>query len=546
MTTEAPVDGREISSELAGSQRAPLPGATRQGPTPRETPLTVTLKLRRRAELSHDPSEDRPMSRDELAESFGADPADMTAVRTAFEALGLTVSDANLATRSLTLSGSAGAMERAFGVELSDYAHPSGAYRGRTGAVRLPPSVGDRVVGVFGLDNRKVARRRHRAHAHNGGDAGGAVAAPLTPAQLTARYSFPPGDGAGQTVGLLEFGGRFAPADLTQFCDLAGLGATPEVLVIGVAGASTDRADGAEGEVMLDSEVIAGACPKARQVIYFADWTEQGWLAALDAAIQDKANDPGVLSISWGAPEDADIWTTQAMQQVNECLKDAAALGVTVCVATGDDGSSDGVKDGLAHVDFPASSPFALAVGGTTIPTEAAQGVASGPDRAWKQGDGLRADNGGSSGGGVSNVFPRPAWQAGIAVAPVNPGGLAGRCLPDLAVNADWTNSPYLTVVDGVAKPGGGTSAAAPLVAALITRINAARATAGKARVGCLTPNLYTAADGGRPMGQAVCVDVVDGDNITAPGGGYTAGLGYDAVSGWGTPDGQSLAAALP
>ncbi len=548
MTKRTPATDADTPIDLAGSHRTPVAGATRTGRTRADSPVTVTVKLRRRAAMTHDVSSGEALSRDQLAEAFGADPDDLKRVTDTFEALGLSVADASLATRSLTLTGSAGAMEAAFGVELSDYAIPGGGYRGRTGAVQLPASVSDLVVGVFGLDDRKVARRRHRlrTHAHDAGDLAGGAATPLTPAQLTARYSFPPGDGAGQTVGLLEFGGGFQPADLNQFCDLAGVGAAPEVRVVSVGGAPTDQIDDATGEVMLDVEVIAGACPGARIAIYFAAWTEQGWLAALDAALQDKANDLGVLSISWGAPEEADIWTPQAMQQVNEALKDAAALGITVCVATGDDGSSDGVKDGRAHVDFPASSPFALAVGGTTIPGAAAAGVPSGPDRAWKLGDGLRADSGGSSGGGVSGVFPRPSWQAGLTVAPVNAGGLAGRCVPDLAVNADWTTSPYLTVVNGASKAGGGTSAAAPLVAALITRINAARASGGKPRVGCLTPRLYTAATaGGPPLGHLVCVDVVEGDNATAAAGGYEAGPGYDAVSGWGTPDGVKLAAAL-
>ncbi len=292
---------------------------------------------------------------------------------------------------------------------------------------------------------------------------------------------------------------------------------------------------------MLDIEVAAGVCPKAAIAVYFASWTEAGWLAALDAALQDHANDPGVISVSWGAAEDTDIWTAQAMAQMNESLTDAVALHVTVCVATGDDGSSDGVQDGRAHVDFPSSSPMVLAVGGTTIP-------AAGPDVAWKQGDGLTADQGGSTGGGVSAVFSRPSWQGGLHIASVNPGAIVGRCTPDIAANADWAASPYLLVVDGQAQPSGGTSAACPLIAALITLINAQRVRGGKPRIGYLTPLLYQDPDGGggAPLGARVCTDVTSGGNATAAAGGYSAGPGYDAVCGWGTPDGAVLAAALP
>jgi kumamolisin len=293
---------------------------------------------------------------------------------------------------------------------------------------------------------------------------------------------------------------------------------------------------------MLDVEVVAGICPKATIVVYFAHFTEHGWITILDAAMQDKAHNPGVLSISWGFAEDALIWTRQAMAQVNEAMKEAAMLGITICVAAGDDGSSDAISDGHAHADFPASSPYVLAVGGTTIPTK---GGAQ-PDICWKEGDGLRADNGGSTGGGISAVFPRPNWQEGIKIPSVNPGAIVGRCIPDIAANADWNASPYLLVVDGGAQPNGGTSAAAPLWAALVALINQARGS-GK-RIGYLTPLLYQSVGGGiggPTIGQAGCRDVVSGDNVTAHVGGYHTTAGYDAASGWGTPDGKKLLAAL-
>ena len=359
--------------------------------------------------------------------------------------------------------------------------------------------------------------------------------------ELAAHYNFPPGDGSGQTVGLLEFGGGYFADDLAQYCSLANMPAPPKVTVISTDGTPTDNTDGAEAEVMLDVEVVAGLCPKADIVIYFAQFTEQGWISAIDAAVHDQTNNPGVLSVSWGYAEDNLIWTDQAMNQVNESFKDAAAVGVTICVAAGDDGSSDAVSDGNAHVDFPASSPYVLAVGGTTIPTK---GGAQ-PDIVWKQGDGLRSDNGGSTGGGVSAVFPRPDWQKNITINSVNAGAIVGRCVPDLAANADWTASPYVMVVDGQQQPNGGTSAAAPLIASLLTRINAQRP-AGK-RVGYVTPAIYqTIGPGNATIGLAACRSVVSGDNNTDPGGGYSAGPGYNAVAGWGTPVGMNLAQLLP
>jgi kumamolisin len=431
-------------------------------------------------------------------------------------------------------------MEAAFQVKLFNYSHASGSYRGRVGRVHIPVALQDIVQGVFGLDNRQVARRRRQPVRDNSNARLASVpSAWYLPSQLAAHYNFPPGDGSGQTVGLLEFGGGYFPSDLQQFCTLANIPTPPTVTPVSTDGTPTNSKDGAEGEVMLDIEVVAGACPKANIVVYFANWSEQGWITILDAAVQDQTNNPGVLSVSWGSPEDTDIWTSAAMEQFNQTLQDAAQIGVTVCVAAGDDGSSDAVTDGQAHVDFPSSSPYALAVGGTTIPTQGSQQ----PDIVWFEGDGLRADHGGSTGGGVSAVFPRPTWQSAITIQSVNPGSIAGRCVPDLAANADWNASPYLLVVDGQSEPNGGTSAASPLIASLLTLINAGNAS-GK-RVGYITPLLYQSSTGGPGAGAAGCTDVQSGNNDTATAGGYSAGPGYDAASGWGTPNGVSLAQAL-
>ena len=172
--------------------------------------------------------------------------------------------------------------------------------------------------------------------------------------------------------------------------------------------------------------------------------------------------------------------------------------------------------------------------------------VSDGPDIVWKEGDGLRSHNGGSTGGGVSALLHRPGWQKRIKVKSVNPGAILGRCVPDVAANADWSVSPYLLVVNGVPQANGGTSAASPLWAALIARINAKRP-AGK-RIGYLTPLLYQGRRGGKAetVGAFGCTDVRSGNNATDMIGGYVAGIGYDAVSGWGTPNGLRLLSVLP
>jgi kumamolisin len=296
-------------------------------------------------------------------------------------------------------------------------------------------------------------------------------------------------------------------------------------------------------------EVVAGVCPKASIALYFGpDLSERSLVDTIDRAIHDQTNSPLVLSISWGDYEESQQWSEGTLDHVNAAFQEAALMGITVCVASGDDGSDDGAGDGHAHVDFPASSPFVLAVGGTDLRV-----LASGPsERAWKDGDGRRqiiGGTGGSSGGGVSTHFTRPPFQANINIASVNPGAIQGRVVPDVAAPAetDGHTTGYFQVTDGKGFLDGGTSASAPLWAALITLLNAElqKQKGTNARVGYLTPVLYEKGADGASLGSKVCHDITRGNNISAAGGGYEAGTGYDAVTGWGSPIGTKLLDAL-
>jgi kumamolisin len=529
---------------VPGSERVPVPGAQATRAADAEAWVEVTLKLARQTPLpTLDSRPARHYTAAELGSRFGAAPATIQRVADTFEDFGLTVLASDPATRTVKLGGPVHAMEAAFQVRLMQFAHQRGDYRGRVGALHVPASLERDIVGVFGLDNRRVVRRRPDSDRKRHSIAHVITAAGkrpwFFPAELATAYDFPDGDGTGQTIGLLEFGGGYFPDDLAAFAKAAGLPSLPDVVPISVDKMPTNTNDEAVGEVMLDVEVVAGVCPRATIPVWFSQFTEKGWVDALDAALHDPTYKPQVLSISWGYAEDAFIWTASAVQQVDEALKEAALMGVTVCVAAGDDGSSDGITDGHAHVDFPASSPYVLAVGGTLLRTGAHRS-----ERAWKDGDGLRADKGGSTGGGVSARIARPAWQSGLDVAPVNPGQIAGRITPDVAANAS-ANTGYFVVAQGQTEISGGTSASAPLWACLVSRMNESLAASGK-RVGYCTPLLYGAAPGGGvPVGLAGFNDIRTGDNLTAKVGGFSSRQGYDAVTGWGTPKGKELLAAL-
>ena len=283
----------------------------------------------------------------------------------------------------------------------------------------------------------------------------------------------------------------------------------------------TGDTGGPDTEVGLDIEVVGAIAPGADIAVYFAPNTDAGFLDAINQAVNDKVNKPSVLSISWGGPEST--WTAQSLQSFNSALQAAAAVGVTVCVACGDNGSTDGVTDGLDHVDFPASSPYALACGGTTLELS---GTSISSEVVWND----LSSNEGATGGGISATFPLPSYQANAKVPPSdNPGNFVGRGVPDVAGDAD-PNTGYNVQVDGSNFAVGGTSAVAPLWAGLIALLNQSL---GKS-VGYLNPTLYQNGENGSFR------DITSGNN-----GDYKAGTGWDACSGWGSPNGAVLLKSL-
>jgi kumamolisin len=248
--------------------------------------------------------------------------------------------------------------------------------------------------------------------------------------------------------------------------------------------------------------------------VYFAPNTDRGFLDAVTTAVHDTHRHPNVISISWGGPEPS--WSAQAMQAFDEALQEASAVGVPVCVAAGDDGATDGVADGKKHVDFPASSPHALACGGTRLDISGSKVT----ETVWND----LAGGGGATGGGFSAVFPAPPWQQ----LALKKSGQHSRGVPDVSGNAD-PRTGYRILVDGSWGAIGGTSAVAPLWAGLIALCNQLT---GR-QVPNLAPHLYAAPPGGFR-------DITQGSN-----GGFSAGPGWDACTGLGVPVGSGLASGV-
>lgn len=509
------------------------------------------------------PGQRKYLSDADFNSRFGADQSDLDKIAAWAKASKLKVIESSVPMRRVLVQGTIGDISKAFGVELNEYDHPKmGRFRGRVGEVHVPAELAGIVQGVFGLDTRQVGRPRIRKGNFRPVEfetvkpgskgKGGATTIPASPfagaffpPTVAQLYDYPDEfTGSGQNVAIFAFNGPSAaaqggyklPALQNYYTKVLG-GTTPSIKNVVVQGPGNDpgpdsqaseQNGDATGEVMLDMCVVGSVAPGANIFMYFTEFTSQGWVDALNQAITDD-NDIAVISISYGNPEDdpQGAWTAMGVQVVNQAIQSAGAKGITICVASGDDGSSDQVSTG-AHVDFPASSPFVLGVGGTKLVASSATPPAIASEVVWNE----TLQSEGATGGGVSAVFSKPAYQDSVDVPPsANPPHNIGRGVPDVASVADPVTGVVVMHIDGKhLEPIGGTSAAAPMWAALIARLNQGL----EARCGFLNTILYGS------FSKGVLHDITQGNN-----GAYSAGPGWDACTGLGSPDGNALFQAL-
>jgi kumamolisin len=497
--------------ELPGSERPSPVGMQQTGPVDRDEPVTVSIYLHPPTGRE-DPSAlgatftDRATLRAQRSQDHADDFAQIASFA---EQAGLTLVETDPARRLARLSGPAAAFEAAFETRLHRYEGHGQACRARTGKLHLPELLVDRVAAVLGLDTRAVATPKIVPHR------GPMPPAGFLPTDIARLYGFDNAQASGQCVGIIELGGGYTDDDNRTAFGAMGL-PVPDIVAVGVDGAQNNPADtsGANGEVALDIQVVGGVAPGARIVVYFAPNTSQGFADAISQAVHDEVNKPSAISISWGSAEQG--WSGQALAAMSQAFADAATLGVTVTAASGDSLATDGVVDGKPHVDYPASDPNVLGCGGTRI-TADAEAITG--ETVWKS-------NGGGTGGGVSTLFAKPAYQTKANVP--EPGTRkGGRGVPDVAGDAD-PDSGYRIVTAGQTGIIGGTSAVAPLWAGIAAVLNAKRANP----VGLLQPQLYANTD--------ALDDVVSGDN-KSDAIGYSAAQGWDPCTGLGSPDGAQL-----
>jgi kumamolisin len=523
-------------------QLVPIPGseppsrlnAKVAGPANANENITVTVKLRAKDEKAglarlekisaQMAGERQHVSREDFAAMHGADPAELKKVADYAQSKGLSVVESNAAKRRVLLHGKVADFEAAFGVKMERFEHPGGTFRSHSSPIHVPAELQGSVEAVLGLTNRKVAKPHFQVYRPRPAVArsfSARVARALSPLEVAQLYDFPTAklNGSGECIAIIELGGGFILDDIRTY--FQGLGIpVPDVTDVSVLGATNSPGGDADGEVMLDIEVAGAVAPKAKIVVYFAPNTNQGFVQAIIDAAHDTVNKPSVISISWGGPEST--WRKSDRTAMSNAIRDASLLGVTVTVASGDNGSADGVSDGAAHVDFPSSSPYALACGGTRLEGTGSKIQA---ESVWNDGP----DSAG--GGGVSDAFPLPDFQSESHVPKsINAGHFAGRGVPDVAGNAD-PNSGYKVRVEGSDTVVGGTSAVAPLWAGLVALFNQKL---GKP-VGYLNPLLYSKVAPGGGFH-----DITQGNN-----GAFSAGKGWDPCTGLGSPDGAKILSLL-
>ena len=494
---------------IPGTHREVWPGSRRAAAlrADRDIRLTAWLRPKPGGELDVErarslggvsPLQRTYADRDVLERQTGADPADIETLRRYCDGFGIEVADARW--RSVAIDGPIEQLVRAFGATVAIFEDGSRRrFRHRSGALHAPARVVEIVRGIFGIHQWPRSRKLESLQRHS---------TPLSADDVARRYYFPDGDAGGQTIGVIQLNGAFDPADFDRCMAAQGLSsAQPTVKRVDDAVMAHQTPTTQDLEATLDVQIIASLAPQARIVVYEGPNDERGFLDAVRKALFDRESAPSILSISYGWPEP--LWTPGALTILDELFTAAALLGVSVFCSSGDNGAELDY-DGRPHVLAPASSPFVLSCGATVIADANPQ------EAAWER-----------TGGGFSERFDVPPWQGDAGNSAAGYGVRAGRGVPDVAAQ----QSPgYYVVMDAVELAMGGTSAVAPMWAAMTARINQHLGVPA----GFFAPLLY------RAVGGPAFTAVIAGNN-----GRFKAGPGWNPCTGLGVPNGVEIENSL-
>jgi len=509
--------------ELPGSRRPAPVGAAAVGEIDPDEPVVITIHVKRRGRRRPAPGSRAdlarllaPTTREALAAERARTHGPIIDRFVAFaHGNGLEVLETDPAGRTVTLRGSAGRLRALFGAALHQYDDGRRQFRARSGALTIPAEIAPWTRAILGFDLRPQVQRLKA-------QAGSGLGQGLWPTEIASLYGIPlDRDVSAASIGIIALGGGYQQSDLAGALQQMGR-SVPNVVQHPVGNARNNFGNGSEAdqEIALDLQIVAALLPTARITVYFAENTTVSLAQALKQAVHDDVNRPSVVSISWGSME-TEAWTLPARNALQAILADAVRLHVTVVAASGDELATCGALDGEANVNFPASSPYVLACGGTAPVVR--NGAIAG-ESVWN--DGFTG-----TGGGISAVFPVPAYQANAGLPSSLATSQPGRGVPDVAAAAAKIPG-YSIVLNGVRMAKDGTSAATPLWASLIAMANAARGSP----VGLVNPSLYAE--------PALCRAITQGNN-RVNGIGYDAGPGWSACTGLGVPKGAEVIAAL-
>lgn len=478
----------------------------------------------------------------EYAARFGASEADYDAVVAWARAQGLQVGERYAARTVLSVSGPASAMEAAFGTQFNDYRDAHGqVFAAGTGAAHLPEAIAAKVNGVVGLTGATrfaPLLRRLPAGVHpltSGHGPGGG----FNGADLRAIYNVPAQlFGPAQTLAVFEQGG-FTATDVTTYLMRNNLPLVPvTVRPVDNYNGSVNSAD-VEAEAVLDIDMQIAMNPKAAGIVVYEQGTSPFPVALVDS-LSAMASDNTAKSISISYGQDEAIQGTDALNAENAVLEQMTAQGQAVFASAGDQGAY-GRTGYTLNVEDPGSQPFVTSVGGTTVFPGKHESYHV--EEVWND---LGAGYG-ATGGGVSAVWPIPGWQTpgGYSVIVPNGGSTTMRNVPDVASIANpLTGVSIYSAINGGWLTIGGTSVSAPIWAGFYSLVGAASQGLGFGNPGFANPGLYVIATF-RGLVYTMFNDVVDGNNgsnqESSPG--FTAGVGYDNTTGWGSFIGGALLA---
>jgi kumamolisin len=457
--------------------------------------VAVSLKLRDEAGLRkflsevsnpHSPEYRHFLTPAEFTARYGPTRAEVTAVTSFLAAHGLTVKPVQANSQVVDATGTAGQIEQTFSTRLGVYRQAGKTFYANETAPAMPAGVAGAITGVAGLDNHGIRQAHDEKATARPQTAGG-----YGPSDLTSAYSVNGlGDGSGVSVALWEFDG-YQAGNISAYDSNYGLSSSTPTTV-SVDGANYDSSPGqGQGEVELDIEIVNAMAPAATTYVYEAPNSDAGQIdMAAKIASDDKVS---VTSISWGQCETQSASAT--LSSTDNALAQGTAEGISFYSASGDSGSDD-CGDGTTAVDYPASSPDVAGTGGTTL-------NGPGSETAWN-----------GSGGGVSAVY-------------------SNRNVPDVSADAD-PNTGYAIYSAGAWQVYGGTSCAAPLWSGITALFDAH---SGK-KLG--NPDSAYASIGNGSSYASAFNDITSGSN-----GAFSAGSGYDNVTGWGSPIASGLYTAL-